>query len=276
MPVEKPSAIARRLSPAAGRGAPPGDEPVADNPFVEPAPLPRKPPGPGPLPPAASPYEIEQRRQRLRETQHVLASTTTMLDARRAALPKATDEKWAAQAALAEAEDALRHATQFGRRDLALAYLEGREVSDQSPTQAAAERQVRATVAAHCAEVAAGLEEAIAESEYQCREAARERDEALRELVTARRRAGQVIAGFGAETGDVLANGRVKLARKGCDLLVVNRVGDGLAFGTADNEAVVYGADGTVTKIPRGPKEALAGVAIALSSRLTTSTRAHC
>jgi phosphopantothenoylcysteine decarboxylase/phosphopantothenate--cysteine ligase len=43
-------------------------------------------------------------------------------------------------------------------------------------------------------------------------------------------------------------------------LLVVNRVGNGLGFGTIDNEAVVYGADGTVTQVPRGPKEALANV----------------
>jgi phosphopantothenoylcysteine decarboxylase/phosphopantothenate--cysteine ligase len=41
---------------------------------------------------------------------------------------------------------------------------------------------------------------------------------------------------------------------------VVNPVGNGLGFGTPDNEAVVFGADGTVTRIPRGPKEALANV----------------
>ena len=58
----------------------------------------------------------------------------------------------------------------------------------------------------------------------------------------------------------MLANGRAKLAAKGCDLLVVNQVGDGLAFGTSDNEAVVLGADGTEVKVPRGPKEALADV----------------
>jgi phosphopantothenoylcysteine decarboxylase/phosphopantothenate--cysteine ligase len=37
-------------------------------------------------------------------------------------------------------------------------------------------------------------------------------------------------------------------------------VGNGLGFGTPDNEAVVFGADGTVTRIPRGPKEVLADV----------------
>ena len=82
----------------------------------------------------------------------------------------------------------------------------------------------------------------------------------LRELSGHRARPGQVIVGFGAETGDVLANGRAKLAAKGCDLLVVNRVGGGLAFGTSDNEAVILGADGTETHVPRGPKEALADV----------------
>jgi phosphopantothenoylcysteine decarboxylase/phosphopantothenate--cysteine ligase len=69
---------------------------------------------------------------------------------------------------------------------------------------------------------------------------------------------GQVIVGFAAETEPDLAESQAKLARKGCDLLVVNRVGNGLAFGTPDNEALVVGADGTQTKISRGPKGALA------------------
>jgi phosphopantothenoylcysteine decarboxylase/phosphopantothenate--cysteine ligase len=78
------------------------------------------------------------------------------------------------------------------------------------------------------------------------------------------RRAGepghQVLVGFAAETDTSPEIAQGKLARKGCDLLVVNPVGNGLGFGTIDNEAVVYGADGTVTQIPRGPKEALADV----------------
>jgi phosphopantothenoylcysteine decarboxylase/phosphopantothenate--cysteine ligase len=80
----------------------------------------------------------------------------------------------------------------------------------------------------------------------------------LAELSAHRARPGQLVVGFGAETDDVLANGRAKLARKGCDLLVVNEVGDGKAFGTEDNEAVVLGADGSATAVPHGPKEALA------------------
>jgi phosphopantothenoylcysteine decarboxylase/phosphopantothenate--cysteine ligase len=80
----------------------------------------------------------------------------------------------------------------------------------------------------------------------------------------------EVIAGFAAETDDVLANGRAKLARKGCDLLVVNQVGEGLAFGTPDNAAVVLVAGGEPVEIPRGPKEALADVVWDLvAARLT-------
>ncbi|GIH68180.1 bifunctional phosphopantothenoylcysteine decarboxylase/phosphopantothenate--cysteine ligase CoaBC [Sphaerimonospora thailandensis] len=70
----------------------------------------------------------------------------------------------------------------------------------------------------------------------------------------------RVIVGFAAETDDVLANGRAKLARKGCDLLVVNQVGEGLGFGTPDNAAVVLRADGGAVEIQRGPKEDLADV----------------
>ena len=79
---------------------------------------------------------------------------------------------------------------------------------------------------------------------------------ALRRTQTKR----QVLVGFAAETDTSPEAARAKLARKGCDLLVVNPVGYGLGFGTPDNEAVVFAADGTVTKIPRGPKEALADV----------------
>ena len=83
----------------------------------------------------------------------------------------------------------------------------------------------------------------------------------LAELVT-KRTPGQLVVGFAAETGDdegdVLAHGRAKLARKGCDLLVVNDVSAGQAFGRPDNAAVVLGADGSATEIPRGSKDAVA------------------
>jgi phosphopantothenoylcysteine decarboxylase / phosphopantothenate---cysteine ligase len=85
-----------------------------------------------------------------------------------------------------------------------------------------------------------------------------ENPDILAELSARRARAGQVVVGFAAETEHDLEAARDKLFRKGCDLLVVNPVGDGLGFGSGDNEAVVLGADGTSTPIPRGSKEALA------------------
>jgi phosphopantothenoylcysteine decarboxylase/phosphopantothenate--cysteine ligase len=68
----------------------------------------------------------------------------------------------------------------------------------------------------------------------------------------------QVIVGFAAETDDVLRHGKEKLARKGCDLLVVNEVGDGRGFEVDHNTAVVLGNDGSAVEIPEGSKDALA------------------
>lgn len=85
----------------------------------------------------------------------------------------------------------------------------------------------------------------------------------LRELVTTRDpAAGTMVVGFAAETGDahgsVLDHARAKLARKGCDLLVVNDVSGGAVFGSTENEAVLLHADGGLQPVPRGSKESLA------------------
>lgn len=82
----------------------------------------------------------------------------------------------------------------------------------------------------------------------------------LAEISADRARSGQVVVGFAAETDDVLANGRAKLARKGCDLLVVNEVGEARTFGSEENEAVILASDGSETQVPYGPKESLADV----------------
>ncbi|MEU9983714.1 bifunctional phosphopantothenoylcysteine decarboxylase/phosphopantothenate--cysteine ligase CoaBC [Streptomyces sp. NPDC050856] len=80
----------------------------------------------------------------------------------------------------------------------------------------------------------------------------------LAEIAAERARPDQVVVGFAAETHDVLANGWQKLRRKGCDLLVVNEVGERKTFGSEENEAVVLASDGAETPVPHGPKEALA------------------
>ena len=77
-----------------------------------------------------------------------------------------------------------------------------------------------------------------------------------------RRAPGQIIVGFAAETGDesagVLEHARAKLARKGCDLLVLNDVSAGKVFGREDNEVTLLYPDGRQTPVPAGPKEIVA------------------
>jgi phosphopantothenoylcysteine decarboxylase/phosphopantothenate--cysteine ligase len=83
----------------------------------------------------------------------------------------------------------------------------------------------------------------------------------LIELVGARE-PGQIVVGFAAETGDAtgdaLHHGRAKLARKGCDLLVVNTVGDGKAFEVSENSGWLLGADGSESELGPGSKALLA------------------
>jgi phosphopantothenoylcysteine decarboxylase / phosphopantothenate---cysteine ligase len=100
----------------------------------------------------------------------------------------------------------------------------------------------------------------------------------LAELV-AERAAGRLVVGFAAETGDaeadVLTHARAKLARKGCDVLVVNDVSAGQVFGRADNAVVVLDAVGAATAVPRGTKDAVAaGIWTAVAARMPPGSRA--
>ncbi|HET6499462.1 MAG TPA: bifunctional phosphopantothenoylcysteine decarboxylase/phosphopantothenate--cysteine ligase CoaBC [Amycolatopsis sp.] len=83
----------------------------------------------------------------------------------------------------------------------------------------------------------------------------------LAELVE-NRTAGRVVVGFAAETGDerasALEHGRAKLKRKGCDLLVVNTVGEGKAFEVEENAGWLLASDGSERPIPLGSKAQLA------------------
>jgi phosphopantothenoylcysteine decarboxylase/phosphopantothenate--cysteine ligase len=80
--------------------------------------------------------------------------------------------------------------------------------------------------------------------------------------LSAARVPGRLVVGFAAETADdreeLLALGRAKAARKGADLLVLNRVGWTDGFGTADNEVVVIDGAGEVVGEATGSKRSIA------------------
>jgi phosphopantothenoylcysteine decarboxylase / phosphopantothenate---cysteine ligase len=72
----------------------------------------------------------------------------------------------------------------------------------------------------------------------------------------------RAIVGFAAETGDangdVLFHARAKLQRKGCDLLVVNAVGEGRAFEVDSNDGWLLTADGNEAALEHGSKTLMA------------------
>jgi phosphopantothenoylcysteine decarboxylase / phosphopantothenate---cysteine ligase len=76
--------------------------------------------------------------------------------------------------------------------------------------------------------------------------------------VVRRRRPGQLIVGFAAETDNFMANGRAKLLRKGADAIVVNDVsGDGVGI-DADMNAATFLTLSTSIDFPAMPKRKLA------------------
>ena len=89
-----------------------------------------------------------------------------------------------------------------------------------------------------------------------------ENPDILAGLAADRPRAGQVIVGFAAETGDaegdVLHHGRAKARRKGSDLLAVNEVGAAAGFGDVGNTITVLDANGEVRGSSSGSKNEVA------------------
>lgn len=77
------------------------------------------------------------------------------------------------------------------------------------------------------------------------------------------RRAGQLLIGFAAETetdeSKLMALGADKLAAKGADLLVVNRVGWTETFGADTNDVTILGTGGIVIGRSAGTKVSVAG-----------------
>ncbi len=86
-------------------------------------------------------------------------------------------------------------------------------------------------------------------------------------LLAASKRAGRgdkLLVGFAAETRDLEAHARRKLARKDLDWIIANDVSRaGVGFGTGDNAVVLVGRDGAATAFPRAHKQTLAASLVA-------------
>jgi phosphopantothenoylcysteine decarboxylase/phosphopantothenate--cysteine ligase len=103
-----------------------------------------------------------------------------------------------------------------------------------------------------------------------------ERTEDVLSGLAERRRDGQLIVGFAAETGArALDHGRDKLARKRLDAVVVNDVGErGIGFDSADNEVTILTPE-TELHVPRTTKTEVAAAILdaVLSHRSSTTLR---
>ncbi|HXI04344.1 MAG TPA: bifunctional phosphopantothenoylcysteine decarboxylase/phosphopantothenate--cysteine ligase CoaBC [Candidatus Saccharimonadales bacterium] len=66
------------------------------------------------------------------------------------------------------------------------------------------------------------------------------------------------LVGFAAETGDLVANARSKLMKKGLDLVVANDVSGGAAFGSDDGEVIILDRSGREVRLGRLPKPEIA------------------
>ncbi len=67
------------------------------------------------------------------------------------------------------------------------------------------------------------------------------------------------LAGFAAETHDLVEHARTKLRTKNCDLIVANEVGTtGAGFDSLDNEVLLFFRCGRILPLPLAPKTSIA------------------
>jgi phosphopantothenoylcysteine decarboxylase/phosphopantothenate--cysteine ligase len=101
-----------------------------------------------------------------------------------------------------------------------------------------------------------------------------ERTEDVLSGLASRRRAGQSIVGFAAETGaGALDFGREKLARKQLDAVVVNDVSEpGIGFDSADNEVTIVTPDAERHVAKTSKREVAAAILDVVLSRRSSST----
>jgi phosphopantothenoylcysteine decarboxylase / phosphopantothenate---cysteine ligase len=87
-------------------------------------------------------------------------------------------------------------------------------------------------------------------------------EDVLSELAR-RRRPGQVLVGFAAETSAAREEGARKLREKDLDLVVVNDVSEpGIGFGSEENAVTILGRDGSSREVPRAAKPTIANAVL--------------
>jgi phosphopantothenoylcysteine decarboxylase/phosphopantothenate--cysteine ligase len=91
-----------------------------------------------------------------------------------------------------------------------------------------------------------------------------ENPDILATLAAADPRRPRLVVGFAAETNDLEANARAKLARKGCDWIVANDVSEAAIMGGDDNEVLLIDSNG----VERWPRASKAEVARRLARRI--------
>jgi phosphopantothenoylcysteine decarboxylase/phosphopantothenate--cysteine ligase len=103
-----------------------------------------------------------------------------------------------------------------------------------------------------------------------------ERTDDVLSALAARRRPGQVLVGFAAESGQGAVDyGRGKLERKRLDAVVVNDVGrPGIGFDAADNEVTIVTADADEA-VPRASKTEVARAILDMVLRLRSSRQSR-
>jgi len=89
----------------------------------------------------------------------------------------------------------------------------------------------------------------------------------------ARKRPGQVLVGFAAETSDLLANAADKLRRKHLDLIVANDVAaPGVGFAHDTNAVLIIGPEGLLRAVPLSDKRTVAVAVLDVVSSLVPSS----
>jgi phosphopantothenoylcysteine decarboxylase/phosphopantothenate--cysteine ligase len=77
--------------------------------------------------------------------------------------------------------------------------------------------------------------------------------------VSKRRRAGQLVVGFAAETNDVVTYAKIKMGKKGLDMVIANDITEeGAGFDSDTNIATIITKSGSEIDLPKIPKRELA------------------